>query len=321
MTMKLLREAAVPKRPDDLVARESWGSRLGAAVVLATLACGAGGLIGLLLFGGDVTGWRPELSSLFGLALYGVIGLIALVTLVLALVGGAGFLNDAIAAMKPGNWVLRASQRGLYIKLRHFADGRLPSEDPVVAFVARRDVRWLRGHDQLARRLGWSGESRSGRDDALAKQVYLEIDVAADLAAISDRLEQERRAWIATAIPGIRRRALGAGVSVRPDGVLRIDWRTRATRLKPKLKDVLADLARAYPLAADLATEQQQAQHLDHAAQEQRLIDMARQGNMIDAVVIARDLYGVSTTEAKQEIERLMEPGRVPDNTKDRQRS
>ena len=114
---------------------------------------------------------------------------------------------------------------------------------------------------------------------------------------------------------------MGTGVSVRPDGVLRIDWRTRATRLKPKLKDVLADLARAYPLAADLATEQQQARHLDHAAQEQRLIDMVRQGNVIDAVVIARDLYGVTTTEAKQEIERLMAPGRVPDNTNRSQRS
>ena len=308
MTLKFLPEGQVPESPGDLIAREAWVGRLAAAVLLLSLGCAVPVLLGALLLDQGVGGWRLELSfdSLFGLAYYGITGVIALVVLIVCLFGGFAFLSSALAAMKPGTWVVRASEDGLYIKLRHFADRRLPKDDPIVAFIPRRDVRWLRGHDQMARHVGRTGDFKSTEDDTLAKQAYLEIKVDGDdLAEVTERLEQERDLWSPTMIRGVRQKAKGAAVSVRPGGVLRIDWRTKGTRLRPRLKDALAALSPGYRLAAEIESEQAQAKNLDHAAQEERLLDMLRQGNTVDAVVVARDLYGFSVTEAKQFLDEL----------------
>jgi len=94
-------------------------------------------------------------------------------------------------------------------------------------------------------------------------------------------------------------------VSLRPGGVIRIDWTTKGTRLRPKLGAALEQLARDYPLAPELETEQAQAKRLDRETQETRLLDMVRQGNTIDAVIVAKDLYGFTTTEAKRFLDEL----------------
>jgi cystathionine beta-lyase/cystathionine gamma-synthase len=41
------------------------------------------------------------------------------------------------------------------------------------------------------------------------------------------------------------------------------------------------------------------------AAREARLRDMVRQGNTIDPVIVARDLYGFTATEAKRFLNEL----------------
>ena len=295
MALQLLAEAEVPVRPDDLLVRQAWGGRLAAAVLLLALGAAAAGVVGVLLFGQSV-------SSPLGIALIGAIALIAGIISILCLLGGAVFLGDAAAAMRTGNWVLRASAEALFIKLRHFADARLPRGDPVVAMLPRRLVRGVRGHDQRVRRVGTAGESRGTDDDALAPQAYLEIEVAVDLSPLVDRLAEERRLWVAAAIPGVRRRALGAAVSIRPDGSLRIDWHTSSTRLRPALAAALTALRRHYPIAPPLATEQGPAGTLDRAAQDRRLADMVRQGNTMDAVIIARTLYGFDLTRARRHV-------------------
>ena len=94
-------------------------------------------------------------------------------------------------------------------------------------------------------------------------------------------------------------------MSVRPDGAIRVDWTTKGTRLRPKLAEALERLARDYPPAPGLETEQDQAKRLDRAAREARLLDMVHQGNTIDAVIVAKDLYGFTTTEAKRFLDEL----------------
>ncbi len=90
--------------------------------------------------------------------------------------------------------------------------------------------------------------------------------------------------------------------------VIRIDWKTKGTRLRPKLSEAMAHLGREYPLAPDLKSEQKQAKDLDRDAQERRLLDMLMQGNTIDAVIVAKNLYGFTTTQAKQFVDDLQKP-------------
>ncbi len=61
-------------------------------------------------------------------------------------------------------------------------------------------------------------------------------------------------------------------------------------------------------MAPDLTNEQEQAKELERGAQERRLLDMVLQGNTIDAVIVAKDLYGLTTTQAKQFVDDLQKP-------------
>ncbi len=302
-------EAEVPESPGDFVAREAWAGRLFAAAILLALGCGASYALYQLTLGGGIAPWLPELAfeSLLGAAMNVVMALIAVATGLIGLLGGFAFLTEVAAARRPGNWVLRARPEGLYVKLRRFTDYRLSVDDPIVAVIPRRELRWLRGHGQLARRVGRSGEHASREDDALGRQSYLEIALYGQEAAqeIEARLKRERTLWRPTFIKGVRTGVKGTAVSVRPGGVIRIDWSTKGTRLRPKLAAALERLARDYPLAPELETEQAQAKRLDREAQETRLLDMVRQGNIIDAAIVAKNLYGFTTTEAKRFLEEL----------------
>ena len=302
--LKFVTEAEVPERPGDLVAREAWVGRLMVAAILLALGCGVPVFAG----GAASSEWNFGLSAwaVFDLVFASIGVLVVVVVSLVSLLAGFGFLTEGLAALKPGNWVLRAGADGLYIKLRRFSDHRLPKDDPIVAYIPRRELRWLRGHGQLARQVDKSGEVSSHEDDALGRQRYLEIALHGGGAReIEERLEGERALWCPTFIKGVRAKAKGAAVSVRPDGVLRIDWTTKGTRLRPRLAETLERLARDYPPAPELETEQAQAKDLGRAAQEQRLLDMLRQGNTIDAVIVAKDLYGFTTTEAKRFLDEL----------------
>lgn len=306
--LSFLREDQVPENDGDLVAREAWLGRLIGSVML--FAMGAGALVaGYLAFG--AAGWRIDLSlnALFNLLGAGIGGSIVLVVCLVGLLGGFGYFTTFLAALKPSNWVLRATPDGLYVKLRAFTDHRRPKDDPIVAFIPRREVRWLRTHDQLARTVGRGGDVASFEDDTLSAQQYLEIDLhGGDLAELRTRIERERGVWGPTLIKGVRSKSKGAAVTIRPEDAIRIDWKTKGTRLRPKLSEAMAHLGRAYPLAPGLESEQKQAKELDRDGQERRLLDMVQQGNTIDAVIVAKDLYGFTTTEAKQFVDDLQKP-------------
>lgn len=70
------------------------------------------------------------------------------------------------------------------------------------------------------------------------------------------------------------------------------------------IAEALERLARDDPLAAELDSEQAQAEDLGRAAQEARLRDMVRQGNH-RPVIVAKDLSGFTTTEAKRFLDEL----------------
>jgi hypothetical protein len=304
--LSFITEAEVPERPGDLVARESWVGRLVVAVTLLAFACGVPVFAGRAAFAS--AGWSFELSAwgLIDLVFASIGGLVVVVVSLVSLLAGFAFLTEALAAMKPINWVLRAGAEGLYIKLRRFSDHRLPKDDPIVAFIPRRELRWLRGHGQLVRQVDKGGDFTSREDDALGRQNYLEIALyGEDAEAIAACLKRERALWVPSFVKGVRMAAKGAAVSVRPDGAIRIDWTTKGTRLRPKLAEALERLARDYPPASGLETEQDQAKRLDRAAREQRLLDMVHQGNTINAVIVAKDLYGFTTTEAKRFLDEL----------------
>ncbi len=300
--LTFLSEDAAIASPAELVAREAWVGRLVVALVLLAMGLAPAWLGYEAVQDPPLTG----LPVILQVALYGIAGIIGLIVSLVGAVGGLAFFGCFLAALKPSNWVLRAGPHGLDVKLRNFADHRLPRGDAIVLRIPKREVRWIRAHDERARHVGRSGDTVSHEDDTLVRQQYLEIGLHDDdLIAVQARLDDERRLWLPTTIKGITQKAKGAPVSIRRDGNLRLDWHTKGTRLRPKLAVAVAHLAGDYGAAPTLESEQAQAKTLDRAAQEARLLDMVQQGNTIDAVIVAKDLYGFSTSEAKQYIEDL----------------
>ena len=300
--LTFLSEDAAIATAADFVAREVWVGRLAVALVL--LAMGAAPV-----WLGYETVQDPPLTGLpliVQIGLYGIAAIIGLIVSLVGAVGGLAFFGSVLAALKPSNWVLRAGPHGLDVKLRNFADHRLPRGDAIVLRIPKREVRWIRAHDEKARHVGRSGDTASHEDDTLVRQGYLEIQLHDDnLSAVQATLSNERRRWVPTPIKGVTQKGKGAPVGIRSNGILRIDWHTRGTRLRPKLAAALAHLAKDYGTAPTLETEQAQAKTLDREAQEARLLDMVQQGNVIDAVIVAKDLYGFSTSDAKRYIEDL----------------
>ncbi len=286
----------------EFVAREAWIGRLVVALILLAMSAAPVWL-------GYEAIQDPPLSGLpliVQIALYGIAAFIGLIVSLVGAVGGLAFFGSFLAALKPSNWVLRAGPHGLDVKLRNFADHRLPRGDAIVLRIPKREVRWIRAHDEKARHVGRSGDTVGHEDDTLVRQGYLEIQLHDDdLSAVKATLSNERRLWVPTPIKGVTQKGKGAPVSVRSNGILRIDWHTKGTRLRPNLAATLAYLATDYGTAPTLETEQPQAKTLDREAQESRLLDMVQQGNLIDAVIVAKGLYGFSTTEAKRYIEDL----------------
>ena len=288
--------------------REAWIGRLVAALALCSMAAVVVVLAYKLWPARSPEFWRTGFSfgALIELFIYIVGTLVGLVVFIVSLFAGLAFLSTVLAALRSSNWVLRASPVGLYLKFRAYTNHRLPAADEVVLFLPRRRVHWLRAHAEMARHIPRGGERTVVRDTALSKQQYLEIALDdEDLEELSERLERERRLWTPTLLPGVRQKSTGAPISVRSDGTLRIDWKTRATRLSPRLSRFVDALGPRYRWAEEISAIQDEIKDLKPATQHARLVEMVRQGNTIDAVILAKNLYGLTTTEAKAKLDKL----------------
>ncbi len=301
-----LPESRVPAGTGDLLVRESWRGHLIAGLLLLAVGIGVPALV--FFGGGDFFVLEPGISfhTLMHFFMAGITGLVILGIALTCPIAGLVFLCSGLAALRPTNWVLRAGREGLYVKLRSYLDHRLPSEDPVVAFIPKREVRWLQAHEERARHVSRAGEYSDANDDARVRQQYLEIKLfGEDLSEIDLRLKRERSLKCPTLIRGVTSQARGTALSLRPGGVLRIDWTTKRTRLRPGLAAALERLARDYRTAPERESEQAAIRTLDRARQEERLLEMVEQGNVMDAVILARDLYGFDLSEAKTFLDEL----------------
>jgi len=89
------------------------------------------------------------------------------------------------------------------------------------------------------------------------------------------------------------------------DGTLRIAWRDETNRLCPGLDVLRRQLGFRYRFTEAEPDEQAPLQALDRADQGSRLLDMVARGERMEAVALARVLYGMGTTEAVQFIDGL----------------
>lgn len=200
----------------------------------------------------------------------------------------------------PADWVLREDGTHLLVNLHPHPNARFDPFKPSVLVLPRNRVRSL----TVARRHGLS--LHAGRHRPLfadrAGGIFLDIAFDGEREPVS--------AAIAGTSASRRKRCFDSfllkqgAVSMLPGNVLRVTWRDERNRLHPELEQLRYALAGRYRFLENAETHVS-IKPLDRAEQETRLLEMVARGERLQAIALAKVLYGMATEEATDFIDGL----------------
>jgi hypothetical protein len=147
----------------------------------------------------------------------------------------------------------------------------------------------------------------SARETLRERLLFLDVQLkpGADLSELQERLRRERQ------LRSGRTAWRHYPVSVLDDRTIRIEWRSKRTRIVPGIDRALQLLGGAAHQAhgpreyvelggGGRALESTQAMH--------QVRMLAEQGRIVEATLLAKRAFGWSTAEARERIEQLAEP-------------
>ena len=245
------------------------------------------------------------LLAAVGLFLAGIAG--GLPVVVAGLGGSSLLLFSALSAVmvrrarSPANWLLACDGRRVLINFRSYLNAAFPAEVAHVLEIPLADVEAVQATQSELR-----GQD-SARETLRERLLFLDVQLkpGADLSELQERLRRERQfrsgstAW------------RHYPVSVLDDRTIRIEWRSKRTRIVPGID-------RALPLfggAAHQAHGPREYVELGGAGRKVESTEamhqvraLAEQGRIVEATLLAKRAFGWSTAEARQRIEELAEP-------------
>ncbi len=137
---------------------------------------------------------------------------------------------------------------------------------------------------------------------------YLDLEVvaSAEFAELTALLERERAL-----------RANGSAfrhypVSVVGERVIRIEWRTPRLSVVPPVREAVELLEHRAPVQQEARGRVELGgvgRSLDPEVAHRQVRELAEQGHLMEATLLARRAFGWSTTEARTYIEGLLRPG------------
>ena len=273
--IRLMRDAEVPEPSGGGTFRYSRGS---AALVAGLMLGGGAGLIAV----GRVQG-NP-------FAYY----IAALVFVFLWI-----YQAMVLARFRPTNWLVRVSDRGLYIKFRSYLNHHFPEGDLTVVYIPFREMRQTRVVRELQEVLDTDGSGTTTR-----RRTVVEIELKDDAPAIGQALSAERRTGAPKAGQGF---GIGAGkyrhypVRMATPRIVVLEW-----GVVPRAAEFLSVMAVHTPVqAAEITRDYTALGAVQQHEQESRLLELTENGQMLDAVRLARSLYGFDLTQATRFIEGL----------------
>ncbi|MDP6566594.1 MAG: hypothetical protein QF578_17335 [Alphaproteobacteria bacterium] len=282
--LQFLAEDEVPRRPGEVVFREGLTRNL----------------VGFIIYGGlTVLFWLAATVLPMGRWGYGELVYFAYPAGVFGLLVSALSWRSVRGTLADSNWLLRMAPEGLYLRYRSYLNRDFPGQ-PVAVFLPKREIKWLRQMREVGRRIGESGEETwTVRLDRLEIKLRQE-----DLSALNEQLKAERQRYAAGRFIG-KGKSNHYPVRALPEGIIQIEWKGMQSATKPKIGRALELLGRAYPTEAAGQREQPPIKDLDREAQEAEVLALTEAGETIQAVKLARQLYGFSLTEAKAFVDGL----------------
>jgi hypothetical protein len=278
--MQLLRLTDVP--PPNQSDRVFLYSRFRAVLGAALLAASAVAAFLLAWFNGAWLGYY-----------------IASVILILLLI----FHNLVTARFRPSNWLLRASDDGLFIKFRSYLNHHFDNRDLTVVFFSYSEIRSAQAIKEIHHIPDRDYGSHAGTTTKTRRAI--EIEIAADSTALSKLLANERDRIVAKSVVGagkISTRYQHLPVRLIGPKRLRIDW-----GVVPSTHTLLQALTRHTMVqeGAEVSKDFTELEAISREQQEAHLAELVASGDTMTAVTLARQLYSYDLTAAKQFVEEL----------------
>jgi hypothetical protein len=204
-----------------------------------------------------------------------------------------------VARMRSTNWLVRVAEQGIYIKFRSYLNHHFPASEATAVFIPFRDVRLTR----LIRERQTLMDS-DGRGARSQRRTIVEIELKRDAPEIDEALAAERRAgaprvarWYGSSAGKFRHHP----VRMSTPRTIALEW-----GVVPRAKHFLAIMAVHAPVeSAKVVRDYTALGALARHEQESRLLELAEHGQVMDAVRLARSLYGYDLAEAKLFVESL----------------
>ena len=244
--------------------------------------------------------WLVEIAGMVASFYYAytakfVIGYFFGVLLLLFVLGTKGYVT---ARFHPSNWLVRIADDGLFIHFRSYLNDHLSAEDSTVVFLGYSDIRSARLVRERLRTLDSDGEKTETRR-------LVELELGVDPAPLAQALATE------CARPGApQKRWYGSSATLYRDypvlmqspPFLRVEWRAL-----PSATEFLDSLRQRVKIEAPIRTSEDFAnlKGLPREQQEQRLRDLEQRGHTIEAVHLARRLYGMDLRQASEFVKEL----------------
>ena len=268
----------------DMIFKTSAAPKWG-AFILTSLACA--GLIG----SGNRGGYNSAEVHLPPLLLYwvgGVMGLVALFILVYAR-----------AALRPSNWLLKFNTERTLVKFRSHLNDHFPEEDPAVLFLFNSEIEWIR---KVRETLSSPQTDSAGTAERLSFWTYLEVKLAdsVDVSKLKEALQAERKRQ-APKIGRTRTKHKHYPVKLTDAGILRLEW----NGIRPGIDKTLNILGKRFGQQSEQHVRTKHWNDLEGEQLDDRILDLAEKGNIVEAIALAKLKYGYDLTEAKKFVEEL----------------
>ena len=214
-----------------------------------------------------------------------------------------------VARFRPSNWLVRATESGVYVKFRSYLNYHFSADDLTVVFVPYREITAARvvretvEHLELSTRIDGS---RSNRVSSYQRRKTAELELSCDTSALAAALLEE------AARPGPREKRWYGSTTMRANH--HPVMLEKATRLRlvwecvPSIGRFFAALSSHVKVEASATREwsYEAIQELDRPALERRITELARAGKMREARLQTRLHFAYDSDETSRFIERLL---------------
>ena len=210
-------------------------------------------------------------------------------------------LSNFRASLKPSNWLMRCNQTGIFIKYRAYENWKLPGDKPQAVGLEYGEIAWAK---IIKERRSVPAMNQQNRTE-LHFFTYLALGLAKpDMSALDAHLEADRNLR-----PDGTMVTLDYPVQTAPECVVEIRW----NGIHPSASKALAMLGQRVRILepehrkVDL-TYHRNRKDLTAPTEDEtaKILALAKSGDEIGAVNLARQVYGCSMSEATERVDKLL---------------